>query len=284
MDIIDAFQEDLRRAGLSACTREAYISDINNFFHDLPDGLPITPEQTASIRRSDICRHLENQSRCGLSVSTIKRRYCAITRFFLFATERGFVATNPATGLNFALFLSGGMSREQIIEASTYLTERHLSSPKPESLRYLRDHIAWLSMILSGVRQSQLPLLTISLIGEDDGAITFTLPDEQVVKLDPPFVRLLQRYLELRSSRAHTILIEPTSHLPITRKSVTRLLSELGYVLGLQCSPKVIHRAFRRLAHSPDERNSILEALNTLSRDLTLKSTRGQNISEHVTA
>ncbi len=177
MDIIAAFQEDLRRAGLSACTQEAYISDINNFFHALPDGLPITPEQTASIRRSDICRHLENQSRRGLSVSTIKRRYCAITRFFLFAAERGLVATNPAADLDFALFLSGGMSTEQIIHASTYLTERHLSSPQGESLRYLRDHIAWLFMILSGVRQSQLPLLKISGIGEEDGAITFTLPD-----------------------------------------------------------------------------------------------------------
>ena len=284
MDIIGAFKEDLRRAGLSACTQEAYISDINNFFHDLPDGLPITPERTASIRRSDICRYLENQSRRGLSISTIKRRYCAVIRFFLFAAERGLVSTNPAAGLDFALFLSGGMSIEHIIETSRYLTERHLSSPQGESLRYLRDHIAWLFMILSGVRQSQLPLLKISGIDEEDGAITFTLPDQEVVKLDPPFIRLLQRYLELRSARAHTILLEPRSHLPITRKSLTMLLTELSYVLRSECTPKSIHCAFRRLAHSPDERHSILEALNTFSRDLTMKSTRGQNIPEHVTA
>jgi site-specific recombinase XerD len=251
VDVIGAFQEDLRRAGLSACTQEAYISDINHFFDAFADGLPITPEWTASIGRSDICRHLENQFRCGLSLSTIKRRYCAITRFFLFAAERGFVSTNPAADLDFALFLSGGMSTEQIIEASTYLTERHLSSPRPESLRYLRDHIVWLFMTLSGVRQSQLPLLKISGIDEEDGAITFTLPDERVVRLYPPFIRLLQRYLELRGARAHTILLEPTSQLPITRKSVMVLLSELGYALGLQCSPKIIHRASRRLAHSP---------------------------------
>jgi site-specific recombinase XerD len=231
LHIIGAFQEDLRRAGLTARTQEAYISDINNFFHALADGLPITPEQTASIGRSDICRHLECQSRRGLSVSTVKRGYCAITRFFLFATEQGLVATNPAADLDFALFLSGGMSREQIIQASTYLTERHLGSPQDESLPFLRDHIMWLFMLLSGVRQSQLPLLKISGIGEEDGSITFTLPDEQVVKLDPPFVRLLQRYLELRGGRAHTILLEPTSHLPITRKSVTALLSELSYAL-----------------------------------------------------
>jgi site-specific recombinase XerD len=284
VDIIGAFQEDLRRNGLSACTREAYISDINNFFHDLPDGLPITPERTASIRRSDICRYLQDQSQRGLSVSTVKRRYCAVTRFFLFAVEQGFVATNPAADLDFAIFLSGGISTEQIIHASTYLTERHLSSPQGDSLRYLRNHIAWLFMILSGVRQSQLPLLKISGIGEEDGAITFTLPDEQVVKLDPPFVRLLQRYLELRSARAHTILLEPKSHLPIARKSVTMFLTELSYVLRSECRPKLIHRAFRRLAHSLDERHSILEALNTLSRDLTMKSIREKNIAEHITA
>jgi site-specific recombinase XerD len=288
------FLQSLKRQKVSASTLRGYSTDLKSFFDYLNltaparrsdneggESLDITALQ--KVQPQDIESYLKSLAEKRLKFSTIKRNVAAIRRFFSFLVDQGIITSDPAKFLTVRPVANSALTFEQVLSLFEYLIrhqQARLSATRPPELeeqkqkddggqagnesdiiRYRRDEVILLLMILYGVRQYQLGSLKLSQLQKNGKDVSLTVKRGFTITLEGIVLQKLRDYLSIRKSNADTIFLEPLRKKPVDHSSIRAVLTELSYALRLECSPRSLYNTYLHLQQNPEERQRLIERI-----------------------
>ncbi|GEM_PF-1251006 len=295
---ITLFLQSLKRQKVSGSTLRGYSTDLRGFFEYLqlmpPASRPVrrsdneggSPKHLGEhVRRSrfpdaggeslevseleriepqDIESYLKNLAQKSLRFSTIKRHVAAIRRFFSFLVEQEIISRDPAKSLTVRPVVNSALSSDQVLSLFEYLIRHQQEGNESDIIRYRRDEVILLLMILYGVRQYQLSSLKLSQLQKNGKDVSLTVKRGFTIKLDGIVLQKLRDYLSIRKSNADTIFLEPLRKKPVDHLIMRTVLTELSYALRVECSPRTLYDTHVNLQQNPDERQKLLAQLGSV--------------------
>jgi site-specific recombinase XerD len=261
---ISIFLQSLKRHKVSASTLKGYGTDLRGFFEHLrlkPESLDISALE--KVQTQNIESYLRNLAEKSLRFSTIKRNVAAIRRFFAFLVEQGILTNDPAKSLTVRPVANSALTSEQALSMFGYLIRHQQAGNESDIIRYRRDEVILLLMILYGVRQYQLGSLRLSQLEKTGKEVLLTVKKGFTIKLDGIILQKLRDYLSIRKSNADTIFLEPLRKKPVDHSSMRAVLTELSYALRVECSPRSLYDTHLHLQQNPEERERLLELIGS---------------------
>ena len=269
------FDEDMRRRGSAAKTREAYGIDLRDFAawatdqHAEPDG----------VSHRILRRYASALSERRYSPATVARKLAALRSFFGMLREHGDIEANPADLLA-APKLSSELPTVLAPEQISRLLDRIPASTPLE----LRDRALFEIAYASGLRAEELVALDLGSVDfdaeqlrvEGKGSKTRMIPAGE------PALRAVARYLEraraaLSQGPDETALFLSKSGRRLTTSEVRRRQCEWSRHAGKQgaLSPHVLRHSFAtHLLEGGADLRSIQELLGHASVSTTQTYTR----------
>jgi site-specific recombinase XerD len=261
---IDIFLQSLKKQKVSGSTLRAYNTDLRGFlehFQLKPESLEVSDLE--GIDPQDIERYLKSLSQKSFRFSTIKRNVAAIRRFFTFLTDQGIITSDPAKFLTVRPVINSALTLEQVLSLFEYLIRNQQAGNESDIIRYRRDEVILLLMILYGVRQYQLGSLKLSQLEKTGKEVMLTVKKGFTIKFDGIVLHKLRDYLSIRKSNADTIFLEPFRKKPVDHSSMRAVLMELSYALRVECSPRSLYDTHLHLQQNPEERQKLLAGLGS---------------------
>lgn len=258
------FLQSLKRQKVSGSTLRGYSTDLSCFFNHLrlkPESLDVSALER--LQPLDVKSYLKTLAERNLKFSTIKRNAAAIRRFFSFLVEQGIIADDPAQSLTVRPITNSALTSEQVVSLFEYLARHQQMGNESEIIRYRRDEVILLLMILYGVRQYQLSSLKLSQLQKIGKDVSLTVKRGFTIKLDGIVLQKLRDYLSIRKSNADIIFLEPLRKKPMDHSIMRTMLTELSYALRVECSPKTLYDTHLNLQQNPDERQKLLDQLGS---------------------
>jgi integrase/recombinase XerD len=161
---LDAFQHYLLvEKGLARNTLEAYVGDVQRFYHYLsqPGVAPVH-----SLTRDDVIGYLAGRRQQGVSARTTARELVAIKAFSTFMSERSGMPTNPAA------HIQTPRQWQRLPHTLTYAeVERLLQAPDTNTPLGKRDAALLELLYATGMRASELVSLTLNDINTMGGYV-----------------------------------------------------------------------------------------------------------------
>lgn len=260
---ISDFLQSLKRQKVSESTLKAYCTDLRGLFDHLNlklDDLDVPSLE--NIKPDDIESYLKSLTEKNFRFSTIKRTVAAIRRFFSFLLEEGIITNDPSKSVTVRPVAKSALTADQVVALVEYLIQRQQSGNECDIIRYRRDEVILLLMLLYGIRQYQLSGLRLSQLKTTGKNVLLTVRKGFSIRLDSFVLQKLRDYLSVRKSNADTIFLEPLRKKPVDHASMRAVFTELSYALGFECSPKSLYDTHLHLQRNPEERHKILERLS----------------------
>jgi site-specific recombinase XerD len=267
---ISTFLQALKRQKVSASTLRGYDADLRGFFTYLRlDAASLDVAALEQIRPEDIESYLQVLAAKQLTFSTIKRALAAIRRFFTFLVDQGIRTNNPAQAFTVRPAAKSMLSTEQVVALFEYLIRKQHRGSESNIIRYRRDEVILLLMILYGVRQYQLSTLKLSQLHKMGKEVSLRIKQDSTIRLEGCVLQKLRDYLSIRQSNADTIFLEPLRNKPVDHVSLRAMLTELSYALGVECTLRSFYDTYVHLQQNPDERQKLLERIGSISLQRT---------------
>lgn len=259
---ISDFLQSLKRQKVSGSTLKAYCTDLRGLFEYLNSKSDtFNVASLERIRPDDIESYLKSLTEKNFRFSTIKRCVAAIRRFFSFLVDQGIINDDPAKSLTVRPAMKIALTSAQVLSLFEYLARHQQMGNESDIIRYRRDEVILLLMILYGVRQYQLRSLKLSQLQKDGKDVSLTVKKGFTVKLDGIVLQKLRDYLSIRKSNADTIFLEPLRKKPVDHSIMRTVLTELSYALRVECSPRALYDTHLHLQQNLEERQKLLERL-----------------------
>jgi site-specific recombinase XerD len=260
--LVESFTRWLSRHKVAQESTRAYLSDIRHFLRFMDSSLsPRDPSAFDNVGTSQIEAYRRHLAEAGLHSSTIKRNLVAIRKFFDFLLQEKLVETNPVAGVMPSHLLKDVIPTEGLIEMFAYMTAQQASPDDSTSLRYRRNELLLICLVLFGIRICQIPRLKPSCIGRTGNAICLRVSENHSVDLHVAFLIKLREYLTLRRSPVDVLFLEPHSKRAVSSRSLHALFVELSFALRVTCTPASLYRTYRHLCTSPHELRRIWQSL-----------------------
>ncbi len=271
--LVEAFLEDLARAGRSPRTVEGYRKDLIDFiawiegrYGEAFDPKAVLPEDLRDYRQ-----HLLTVRRAA--PSTVNRRLAAIRSFFAFLVAQGILPTNPAARLNGVRQARPAPKALPEAELRRLLREaRRTKNPLHRAVILLLAH--------TGLRASELCALRLGdvVLSERKGKLIVRGKGEKVreVPLNAEAREALQEWLAARPAA-------PEDHLfigrrgPLTASGVWRIVAQYARKAGLDgVHPHMLRHTFatRLLREAGADLVTVAELLGHESLNTTARYTR----------
>jgi len=259
---ISIFLQSLKRQKVSGSTLRGYSTDLRSFIDhlhlkaeslDLSDLRKVQPQDIESYLKSLADKHLK--------FATIKRNVAVIRRFFSFLVEQEIITDDPAKFLTVRPVANSALTSDQVLSLFGYLIRHQQAGNESDIIRYRRDEVILLLVILYGIRQYQLGSLKLSQLQKNGKDVSLTLKRGFTITLDGIVLQKLRDYLSIRKSNADTIFLEPLRKKPVDHSSMRAILTELSYALRVECSPRTLYDTHLNLQHNPEERQRLIERI-----------------------
>ena len=259
---LTSFVQALERQKIAVRSIEAYATDVRIFLRHLK----MNPEDLdarvlTNLQSQDIENYLEHLIDKHVSSSTIRRTLASLRRFFAFLLDKGFITSNPSQSVFIRSGRKSALAPDQIISMFRHLSLRQSSKSEIESLRYVRDEIILLLMIFHGLRQYQVPALSLSSIQQSDSTLTLMVTKGFGIRLEGLILNKLHKYLLMRNSTTETIFLEPRESEPVSVASLSAVMKELSHALQFDCTPRRLFDTYLSLQENPAVRQQILDIL-----------------------
>ncbi len=271
--MVEAFLEDLARAGRSPRTIEGYRKDLIDFiawiegrYGEAFDPKAVLPEDLRDYRQ-----HLLAVRRAA--PSTVNRRLAAIRSFFAFLAARGEISSNPAARIPDVR--AGRAAPKALSEAEL----RRLLREARRSFNPLHRAVIFL-LAHTGLRASELCALRLAdlVLSERKGKLTVRGKGEKIreIPLNAEVREALRGWLSARPA-------VPDDHLfigrrgPLTPSGVWRIVAEYARKAGLEdVHPHVLRHTFatRLLREAGADLVTVAELLGHESLNTTARYTR----------
>ncbi len=264
--LINSFTGWLHRHQIAQESARAYVADVRRFLRFAEPLIthqgPTAFEHLEDINVSEYRARLVDS---GLQPSTVKRNLMAIRKFFDFLIQQRLVASNPVAAIT-PLYIPGdSIPTEKILEMFGYL-QAHQIGDGPDSIRYRRDELILICLVLFGIRFYQIPGLRPSAITQTGNAMCLRVSSKVIVELHIAFLVKLRAYLNLRQSRADVLFLEPGTKKPVTSKSLHALLIELNCAIHVSSTPPSLFHTFQRLQNCHEDTRRIWQSLAPVSK------------------
>jgi len=271
--LVEAFLEDLARAGRSPRTIQGYRKDLQDFiawiegrYGEAFDPKAVLPEDLRDYRQ-----HLLAVRRAA--PSTVNRRLAAIRSFFAFLVAQGILPTNPAARLN---------GVRQARPAPKALSEAELRRLLREARRSPNPlHRAVILLLAhTGLRASELCALRLGdvVLSERKGKLIVRGKGEKVreVPLNAEAREALREWLSVRPAASDDHLFIGRRG-PLTPSGVWRIVAQYARRAGLEdVHPHVLRHTFatRLLREAGADLVVVAELLGHESFNTTARYTR----------
>lgn len=256
-ELLAGFSDHLRKQAKSKHTVRAYLADVRKLVRFLQNGSSEHPlTQTTPDSVDAYVRHLEETTP---SDSSVKRQVMGLRQFFSFLVRRRLMQSNPIRSVSVVHLPVDAIPAANLRRLFEHLYTRRTAERQEDVIRYVRDELMLLFMLVLGVRQYQLPMLRVSGMKKEDGAYRLTVAQNFVIKLDGVILGLLHNYLKARQCSGDIIFVEPLTKRPISAASIHAVLTELTYAAGSPVTPKTVRHTFERFQTNPETANSLLE-------------------------
>jgi site-specific recombinase XerD len=275
--LIQSFLTWLERQRIARESRRAYVSDVLRFIRhieptiDLHD--PAALEQLGSVRVALYGSHLMEK---GLKDKTVKRNLMAIRKFYEFLISQKLVFDNPVSWGSPQIYSHDCIQTQRLIEIFIYLRNHQASQDEQSHLRYLRDELVMVCLVLFGIRISQLSKLKTSDIELVGNSVILRISTTRVIDLHVAFLVRLREYLNQRESRADVLFLEQGSRKPISSKSIHALMIELNLSLHVACTPSSLHHTYQHLHCSAEEIRDVWSFLITSPNTTAMSAKPGE--------
>ncbi len=270
--LIEAFLQDLARAGKSPRTVEGYRKDLVDFIAWLEGryGEAFDPKAVLPEDLRDYRQHLLAVRRAA--PATVNRRISALRAFFAFLAARGEIPSNPAARLSGVRTARPAPKALSETELRRLLREaRRSSNPLHRAVILLLAH--------TGLRASErcaLRLADVSL-SERRGKITVRGKGEKVreVPLNAEAREALREWLSVRPAAPDDALFVGRRG-RLTPSGVWRIVREYARRAGVEAHPHVLRHTFatRLLREAGADLVTVAEILGHESLNTTARYTR----------
>jgi site-specific recombinase XerD len=267
---ISLFLQSLKRQKVSESTLKAYSTDLRSFFDHLhlkPESLDVSALER--VQPQDVEFYLKSLAGKNLKFATIKRNVAAIRRFFSFLVQQEIITGDPAKSLTVRPVANSALTSEEVLSVFEYLIRHQQAANESDIIRYRRDEVILLLMILYGVRQYQLSTLKLSQLHKMGKEVSLRIKQDSTIRLEGCVLQKLRDYLSIRQSNADTIFLEPLRNKPVDHVSLRAMLTELSYALGVECTLRSFYDTYVHLQQNPDERQKLLERIGSISLQRT---------------
>ncbi len=129
----------------SCQTRRVYRVVLSQFF-------TFAAKHASEVRQSDVIRYRHHLEHLGRAPSTIKQHLSAVSGYYNFCISRRITLYNPATGVNRPV-VQAYTNASWLDKAQAKLL---LSQPNRSTVKGKRDYAILLTLILTGLRRSEL--------------------------------------------------------------------------------------------------------------------------------
>ena len=262
-DSLARFMESLQADHVSDNTIRSYAADIRRlveFMHQRGRC------ELAAIQPADIDLFMRQLTIDDSSTSTIRRTRSGLKKFFRFLFENGIIAADPFEGASLEQSFEDRLTLSTILNIVVHCKRHYDSESTGTALRYRRDELILLLMIIFGVRQYHIAALRLSAMTKDGNAVVLAVSEEFSLKLEGVILQKLYHYLKSRDSKSDVIFIESNGK-PVTARSIHSMMTEFSYATRVQINPRTLHHTFLHLQHHPDDASQLISELTKLEED-----------------
>jgi site-specific recombinase XerD len=231
---IKEFCDHLQTRNYSPHTTENYGRDLRLFFADL-DKAP------REVSWQDVDHFVQQQSRAGLTATTINRRLNALKHFFAhLVIERQALTTNPVKPSHFLRRgrpLPKKLSQAQVKQFFT-------------QIEHPMDHALCLLMLRCGLRVSEVAGLKLSDIDWEQKSLLVEQGKgrkDRVVYLSPDAIADLKACLELRPTSVPDDLFfwnQKRKNCPLSTKGIQKKVERYAKAAGIKASCHSLRHTF----------------------------------------
>ncbi|MBI5021781.1 MAG: site-specific integrase [Ignavibacteriales bacterium] len=270
LPLLAEFIEKLRLKKHTQGTLQAYQSDLIKFSHYL-SGIDIgsSEESALNVTPQHIESYIQKFIQTGSKFSTIRRTLIVIKTYFDYLLGKKVVISNPAASIKFFPVYNDILDEEKILSMLQYLIAHQQTDNQSLLIRYKRDELILMFMLLYGVRQYHIPILRLSSIQQNGQSVIINVNDNFSFKLSGAMLLQLHDYLSSRNTNADRIFHDPLSGKPISISCNRILLQELNYALHLDCTPLVLHHTHLYLKNRHGLMNELLQKISYLHSQAT---------------
>ncbi len=259
-DAISSFLDSLQSNHVADNTIRSYAADVHRFMDFLKQR---TDGDLDAVKTQDIEVFLRQMNFEECSGATIRRTKASLKKFFRYLVETGAISNNPFESASFDETFTDRLNLTTILSVCAYCRRRMAPEGSSESLRYRRDELIILLMIIYGIRQYQIGSLKLSRIRRAGDTIVITLSDDFLLRLEGILLTRLFAYLTLRNSKADIIFIEASGK-PISSRSLHALMIELSYAVRAQINPRTLYHTYLHLHRNPSDATALVTELSHL--------------------
>lgn len=264
------FHEMLHSKKYTKGTLQAYQSDLFKFAqHFSGTDINLTGSSSLNVTPQHVESYIQGLIRTGSKFSTIRRTLIVIKTYFDFLLEKKVVISNPASSIKFSPVYNDILVENKILLIIQYLVTHQRTDNQSLMVRYKRDELILLLMLLYGVRQYHVPILKLSSIQQNDQSVIINVNSNFSFKLYGVILAMLHNYLSSRNTNADRIFHDPLTGKPISNSCIRTLLQELNYALHLNCTPLVLHHTHLSLKNKPDSMKELLQKISYLHSQFT---------------
>lgn len=228
---------------LSANTRSAYGSDLQEFFHYLEQAKDV--HELAKITKDHVLAFLSAEQARGISGRTLARRLVAIKVFLRYLQREGAIATNPTETMD-----SPKQWKKLPSVLSTEEVEALLGAPDKNPKTGRRDKAMLETLYSTGLRVSELAGLTLDDIHLEESYLRCfgKGKKERQVPLSPRACDYIRRYIaENREAPPHERALFITyRHAPFSRKGIWLMIKQYAKSAGISknITPHTLRHSF----------------------------------------
>ncbi len=192
----------------SEATRTAYRHDLYDFFGSLWVNNGEIPQNALEAGRLDVTEYLRRLDKEGKSPATLRRRKAAISNFFNFAIEEGYVWRNPVSKRH-GYKIKGGESAEKT--PLTTKQVRKLLAAAREGYSGLRNELIVTLGLYCGLRRSEIQAIDVEHFEQREDCWVLNIPEakggyNQFVKVRDEIMVMVKRLLETSNIKGGALL------------------------------------------------------------------------------
>lgn len=265
LPLLAEFIEMLRLKKHTQGTTQAYQSGLIKFSHYI-FGIDIgsSEERALNVTPQHIESYIQKFIQTGSKFSTIRRTLIVIKTYFDYLLEKKVVISNPAVSIKFSPVYNDILDEDKILSMLQYLIAHQQTDNQSLLIRYIRDELILMFMLLHGVRQYHIPILKLSSIQQNGQSVIINITNDFNFKLNGVIIVRLRDYLASRNTNADRIFHDPLTGKPVSNSCIRLLLQELNYALHLDCTPLVLHHTHVYLKNKPALMNDLLQKISYL--------------------
>lgn len=263
---------------LSKNTVESYTRDLRDLFLFLEKRDITTVSEVSAF---DLMHYLSELETAGKSVATISRMAATIRSFFGYMYEERLIDQNPAKKLK-----TPKLDRKVETPLTVNQVEHLLKQPNLDNLWGKRDHTMLELLYATGIKTSELILLTTGDVNLEYSFLRISGTQKRVVSLSESLKEVLSDYLENtwpqfnKLKHAENMLFLNHQGTGLTRQGFWKIVKMYAEMANISenISPQKLRQSF---AYHLIQKSANLNQVNELMGYRQTKSTKDLVETEH---